>query len=54
MPLFAAKESPFAKYHANQGLVLFILEVILCIVSLNVISVILAIAARRRRPSFSA
>ncbi|PNE28452.1 hypothetical protein BHU09_06965 [Tannerella sp. oral taxon 808] len=24
IPLFAAKESPFARYHANQGLVLFL------------------------------
>ena len=27
VPLFAAKESKFAKFHANQGLVLFIAEV---------------------------
>jgi uncharacterized membrane protein len=27
VPLLAAKDSPFAKYHANQGLVLFIVEV---------------------------
>ncbi|MCL2300299.1 MAG: zinc ribbon domain-containing protein [Firmicutes bacterium] len=27
VPIFAAKESKFAKFHANQGLVLFILEV---------------------------
>ncbi len=27
VPLFAAKESPFAKYHTNQGLVLFIIEI---------------------------
>lgn len=29
IPLFAAKESPFARYHTNQGLVLF-LFVVLC------------------------
>jgi uncharacterized membrane protein len=29
VPLFAAKDSPFAKYHANQGFVLFILELAL-------------------------
>ncbi|MDR2565719.1 MAG: hypothetical protein LBC97_06605 [Bifidobacteriaceae bacterium] len=27
IPIFAAKESRFARYHANQGLVLFLLEV---------------------------
>ena len=31
VPIFAAKDSPFAKYHANQGLVLFLLEVTLWI-----------------------
>ncbi|MDR1527104.1 MAG: hypothetical protein LBS46_05460 [Dysgonamonadaceae bacterium] len=33
VPLFAAKESPFARYHANQGAILFILEIIACIVA---------------------
>ena len=28
VPLLAAKDSPFARYHANQGLVLFIVEII--------------------------
>jgi uncharacterized membrane protein len=32
VPLFAVKDSPFAKYHANQGLTLFILEVAVWIV----------------------
>ena len=32
VPLMAAKDSPFAKYHANQGLVLFIIEIALWIV----------------------
>jgi uncharacterized membrane protein len=27
IPLLAAKDSPFAKYHANQGLVLFLVAV---------------------------
>ena len=27
VPYFAAKESPFAKFHANQGCVLFIVEI---------------------------
>lgn len=26
VPLFAAKDSPYARFHANQGLVLFIAE----------------------------
>ena len=26
VPLFAAKESPFARYHTNQGMLLFIAE----------------------------
>ena len=26
IPLFAAKESPFAKYHTNQGILLFIIQ----------------------------
>lgn len=29
IPLLAKKDSPFAQYHAKQGLMLFILEVIL-------------------------
>jgi uncharacterized membrane protein len=32
VPLYGAKESPFAKYHANQGFVLFVLEMTLWIV----------------------
>ena len=32
IPLLAAKNSKFAKFHANQGLILFILEVIGCAV----------------------
>jgi uncharacterized membrane protein len=31
VPLFAVKESPFAKYHANQGLTLFLAEIVLWI-----------------------
>ncbi|MEI9997720.1 MAG: hypothetical protein WDO13_00350 [Verrucomicrobiota bacterium] len=27
MPIIVAKDSPFAKYHANQGLVLFLAEI---------------------------
>lgn len=32
VPIFAAKDSKFARFHANQGLVLFILEIILGVV----------------------
>lgn len=28
VPLFAAKESPFARYHTNQGILLFIVQAI--------------------------
>ncbi|MGI5884761.1 MAG: zinc ribbon domain-containing protein [Candidatus Spyradocola sp.] len=28
VPIFAAKDSPFARFHANQGLILFLAEVI--------------------------
>ncbi|MDR2119252.1 MAG: DUF4870 domain-containing protein [Tannerella sp.] len=42
VPLLAAKESPFARFHANQGLILFILYVIVIIVGaiLGIIPVI--------------
>jgi uncharacterized membrane protein len=39
VPIFVAKDSPFAKYHANQGLVLFLLEIIISI-SLYIINII--------------
>ena len=32
IPLLAAKDSPFAKYHTNQGCVLFLLAVVINIV----------------------
>ena len=32
VPLLAAKDSPYARFHTNQGLVLFLLEVALNIV----------------------
>jgi uncharacterized membrane protein len=41
VPVLAAKDSPFAKYHANQGLVLFILEIVIWI-ALYVFSIFLA------------
>ena len=40
VPILAAKESPFAKYHANQGLTLFIVWIV-CAVALNIIDLIL-------------
>ena len=33
VPIFAAKESKFARFHANQGLGLFICEAAWCIIS---------------------
>ena len=33
VPLLAAKDSKFAKFHANQGIVLFICEIAACIVT---------------------
>ncbi len=33
IPIFAAKESKFARFHANQGLVLLIVDIIFAIVS---------------------
>jgi uncharacterized membrane protein len=32
VPLVAAKDSPFAKYHANQGLTLFVLSIIVIVI----------------------
>ena len=40
IPVFAAKESPFARFHANQGLVLALAEVAYAIV-ISIFSVIL-------------
>ena len=37
IPIFAAKESKFARFHANQGLVLAIAEII-CWVALGILS----------------
>ena len=33
IPIFAAKDDPFARYHANQGVILFIITIILNILS---------------------
>jgi uncharacterized membrane protein len=37
IPLFAAKESPFARFHANQGLILFLLQIVLYIAGIVLI-----------------
>ncbi len=39
VPVIVAKDSPFAKYHANQGLVLFLIEIVLS-VSLAIVNII--------------
>lgn len=46
IPLFAAKESPFARYHTNQGLVLAIAEVVYAVVYSVLSAIILAISWR--------
>ena len=46
IPLLAAKESPFARYHTNQGLVLFIAAVAYSIVYSILSAIILAISWR--------
>jgi uncharacterized membrane protein len=32
IPLLAAKDSPFAKFHTNQGLLVFILGMVSCVI----------------------
>lgn len=34
VPIFTARNSPFARFHANQGLILFVIEAILWIISM--------------------
>jgi len=41
VPIFAAKESPFARYHSNQGLVLLIAVVVISI-AVSILGVIFA------------
>ena len=41
LPLITAKDSPFAKYHAKQGFVLFLLEIAVCIL-LYVVAIFVA------------
>lgn len=44
IPLFAAKDSKFAKYHTNQGLILAIAEIIYGIVYLILSTILLSIS----------
>lgn len=44
VPIFAAKDSKFARFHANQGLVLFLAEIAFYIVLTIVSAIILAIS----------
>lgn len=46
IPIFAAKESPFAKYHANQGLVLCLAAIAYSIAYSILSAIILAISWR--------
>ena len=41
VPLFAAKDSKFARFHTNQGLVLFICDIVVMIV-LGIVTAIIA------------
>ena len=42
IPILAAKESPFARFHANQGLILFLCEIIFAVATM-ILSVIFAL-----------
>jgi uncharacterized membrane protein len=46
IPLFAAKESPFARFHTNQGLILCIAEIVYYIAYSILSSILLAISWR--------
>ncbi len=46
IPIFAAKDSKFARFHANQGLVLLIVEIALSVVMQILTWIILAISWR--------
>ena len=46
VPLFAAKTSPYARFHTNQGLVLAITEIIWIIIQTVVTSILYAISWR--------
>lgn len=42
IPLLAAKESPFARFHANQGLILFLAGIAVAIVA-SILSIVLGL-----------
>ena len=44
VPIFAAKESPFARYHANQGLILLIAGIAIYMITYIATFVIIAIS----------
>jgi len=46
VPIFAAKESPFARFHANQGLALCIVEIAISIVVSILYAIIFVISFR--------
>lgn len=46
IPIFAAKDSPFARYHANQGLILCLAAIVYGVAMSVLVSVILAISWR--------
>lgn len=46
VPLFAANNSPYARYHANQGLVLLIVDIVLMIAAAILSAIFLAISWR--------
>ena len=45
IPIFAAKNDPFARYHANQGLILFILQFILNVISNVAVRLLVGVSA---------
>jgi uncharacterized membrane protein len=44
VPIFAAKESPFARFHANQGLILLIASIALYVVVAILAAIFLAVS----------
>ncbi len=57
VPIIVAKDSPFAKYHANQGLVLFIAEIAVTVITaafvfIPFLGTLVYFPAPRRPPRF--
>lgn len=44
IPLFAGNNSQFTRYHANQGLLLFILDIILYVIALIIGGIIILVS----------